>query len=96
MKEQKSSRRRFFTRKLKKQSTLEDETKPNDSLEQETTKIFNKSARKLKRKSQSFNETLRSLPPPPDYEESTSHEITSLPSVTWKPDNGITFKKNNI
>jgi len=92
----KSSRRRFFTRKLKKQSTLVDETKPNNSLEQETIEIFNKSTRKLARKSQSFNETMRSLPPPPDYEESTAHKVTSLPSVTWKPDKELHSTKTTF
>jgi hypothetical protein len=29
------------------------------------------------------------LQPPPDYEESTAHDITPIPTVTWKPDNEL-------
>ncbi len=90
----KSSRRRFFLRKLKKQSTVADEI--TDPLEQESMEIFNKSTRKLPRKSQSFDESLRPLSPPPDYEESTTHEITSSPTVTWKLDHELSSTKTTF
>ncbi|CAM4781902.1 unnamed protein product [Rotaria magnacalcarata] len=83
----KSSCRRFFLRKVKKNSA--DEINQNDSLEQDSTKIINDPSRKLARKSQSFDECLRSFPPPPDYEESAAQEITPSPAVTWKPDNEL-------
>jgi uncharacterized membrane protein YkgB len=58
--------------------------------------IFNKSTRKLPRKSQSFDESLRPLSPPPDYEESTTHEITSSPTVTWKLDHELSSTKTTF
>ena len=92
----KSSRRRFFTRKLKKQATLQNETNQTTPLEQEATEIVDRTNRRLQRKSQSFHETPRPLPPPPAYEESTAHEVTSLPSVTWKPDSELHSTKTTF
>lgn len=90
----KTSRRRFFTRKLKKQSTNDEETTKNNSFEQKPTESILKTNQTLSRKSQSFNEPIRSLSPPPDYEESTiKHHITSLPTVTWKPDQELNATK---
>jgi hypothetical protein len=76
--ETKPARRRFFSRKsgkLKKQVSVEDESSSNQQAND-----------KLLRKTQSFNEhSPRSLPPPPDYEQSTTNDITPLPTtVTWK------------
>lgn len=89
----KPTRRRFFARKLKKQSTVEDET---NSLEQSVPANVDRTSRRLHRKSQSFHETVRTLPPPPDYEESTAQENPSLPSVTWKPDNELHSTKTTF
>ncbi|UJR31582.1 hypothetical protein I4U23_019069 [Adineta vaga] len=82
----KSSRRRFFLRRLKKQPALDADTNKAGSLEQISVGISNKSTHHLPRKSQSFNEGIRSLSPPPDYEESATRDTTSSPTVTWKPD----------
>ncbi|CAF4165338.1 unnamed protein product, partial [Rotaria sp. Silwood2] len=92
----KSTRRRFFLRKIKKKTSQINEINNNDSLEQEPNEIINETTRKLSRKSQSFDEHLRSLPPPPNYEESTIHDITSLPMVTWKPDNELYSAKTTL
>ena len=83
----KYARRRFFSRKLRKQAALEDETDKNDSLEQGPTPILNETHQILSRKSLSFDEHIHPLPPPPNYEESTVPEITSLPTITWKSTN---------
>ncbi|UJR15105.1 hypothetical protein I4U23_002071 [Adineta vaga] len=95
----KPARRRFFSRKndkLKKQSAVDDGTNESLLLQQQqqqkqqpqTTTIdeIHQTSAKLSRKSQSFNETsTRILPPPPNYEQSTTSDITPLPpTVTWK------------
>ncbi|CAF0774828.1 unnamed protein product [Adineta ricciae] len=85
----KSSRRRFFLRRLKKQSALDDEIHKTGSLEQISIGLSNKSINNLPRKSQSFNEGLRSLSPPPEYEESATRDITPSTTVTWKPDHEL-------
>ncbi len=92
----KSSRRGFFSRKLKKQSALDNETNKTDISEQESSEILNKPNRKLPRKSQSFNELLRPISPPPDYEESATDEITSPATVTWKPDHELYSTKTSL
>ena len=81
---------------MKKQSTVEDETNRSNSLEQQTPENLDRTNRRLHRKSQSFHETVRTLPPPPAYEESTAQEITSLPSVTWKADNELHSMKTTF
>jgi len=86
----------IFSRKLKKQSAFEDGTNKTHTLEQESSEIPNKNIRKLPRKSQSFNEDIRPLNPPPDYEESTTHELTTPPTVTWKPDNELYSTKTTL
>ena len=93
----KPSRRRFFSRKLKKQVALEDEVPHSDSLEQQSIEIVDEKNRKSPQKSHSFNERARPLSPPPEYEESTSHEITPLPitTVSWKPANQLYSTKSN-
>ncbi|CAF0925431.1 unnamed protein product [Rotaria sordida] len=92
----KSTRRRFFLRKLKKRTNQINEININNSLEQESNEIINETTRKLGRKSLSFDEHLHSLPPPPNYEESTIHDITSLPMVTWKSDNELYSTKPTL
>lgn len=94
----KPSRRRFFSRKLKKQVALEDDVPHADSLEQHSVEIVDEKNRKSPQKSHSFNERARPLSPPPDYEESTSHEITPLPitTVSWKPENQFYSEKSNV
>jgi hypothetical protein len=72
--EPKPPRRRFFSRKSGK---VKKETSPNEE---------NSTKDNTLRKTQSFNDhSTRSLPPPPDYEQSTTKDITPLPTtVTWK------------
>ena len=96
-KETKPSRRRFFSRKLKKQVALEGEVPHSDSLQQQSVEIVDEKSRKPPQKSHSFNERARPLSPPPDYEESTGHEITPLPitTVSWKPENQLYSTKLN-
>ena len=74
----KSSRRRFFFRKSK-QTTAIDEQPPDIVIENDETRTLESSG---------ADERLRPLSPPPDYEASTSKEISPLPTttVTWKAD----------
>ncbi|CAF1030171.1 unnamed protein product [Adineta steineri] len=74
----KPARRRFFSRKndkLKKQMTVDDGTNEN-LLRQQVDSV----------QVHQVNEQLpRTLPPPPNYEQSTINDITPLPpTVTWK------------
>ena len=85
----KKTRRRFFSRrqnKLKKQTAM-DESTVSAPLQEET----NQHTETLQRKSQSFHErSQRSLPPPPDYEQSTTKEIGPVTNtVTWKTDDQL-------
>ncbi|CAF2965897.1 unnamed protein product [Rotaria sp. Silwood2] len=86
----KSTRRRFFSRKnnkLKKQICIEDEINNQNSLQQQiNTDEIHQINNKLPCRSKSFNEhSPRSLPPPPNYEQSTVNDITPLPTtITWK------------
>ncbi|CAF1321585.1 unnamed protein product [Adineta steineri] len=89
-------RRRFFQRRLKKQSALDVDITKTGSLEHITTGISNKISQNLPRKSQSFDEHLRPISPPPDYEESAKRDITTLPAVTWKSDKELYLKKAPI
>ena len=69
-------RRRFFSRKLKKQTTVEELSDPIEpNVEQ---------PRKLSQKSLSFNGRTHPLSPPPDYKEST-HRTRHSPSPANKP-----------
>ena len=60
------------------------------SLDQPSSELIDGSSRKLAQKSQSFNDRVRPLSPPPNYEESTHLEPTSLAitttSLTWPID----------
>ena len=78
----KSSRRRFFFRKSK-QTTAIDERPADVVIENDESLTLEATA--------GADERLRPLSPPPDYEESTSKEISPLPSttVTWKPDHEL-------
>lgn len=90
------SRRRFFHRRLKKQSAVEGESSKAASSEQITTGISNRPDLNVPRKSQSFNEGIRFLAPPPNYEESAKREIAVVPTVTWKPDHELYTTKSAL
>lgn len=74
---------------MKKKTPVEDGTSENLLQQQQQTTTIDEvrhTGAKLSRKSQSFNEpSTRVLPPPPNYEQSTTSDITPLPpTVTWK------------
>ncbi|CAF1062985.1 unnamed protein product [Rotaria sordida] len=89
----KPTRRRLFSRKnqkLKKQISIEDDNSQNSLQQQQQQQIndneIHQINNKLPRRSKSFHErSSRTLPPPPDYEQSTTNDITPLQTtITWK------------
>ena len=65
------------------------------SLDQPSSEPLDESSRQIAQKSPSFNNRLRLLSPPPNYEESTNHEINPLPmtttSLTWRSEQSSSY-----